>query len=164
MNKPRIAAYAGTFDPITLGHQHIIERAAQLFDMLYIFVAKAHHKTPLFSLEARCQMIEQVVLAQPDIATSISVIAFDGLLIEACRQHGVQTIVRGIRNVSDFEYESQLSHTNSILAPDIQTIFLIANPTFAYINATMVREIARLGGTLEGLVNPIVSQALNKEM
>lgn len=156
----RIALYPGTFDPITVGHQNIIERASQLCDHLYIAIARAHHKNTLFSAEERLENVRAVL---PDLRTApirIETLLFDGLLVDLCRQLGVQTIIRGLRNTTDFEYERQLSAMNRHLFPGLETVFLVTAERFSYISSTLVREAAKLGGNIDDFVHPIINKNL----
>ena len=156
----RIALYPGTFDPITAGHQNIIERASQLCDVLYIAIARAHHKNTLFSAEERLAGIHAVL---PDLHIApirIEALLFDGLLVDTCRQLNAKIVIRGLRNTTDFEYERQLSAMNRHLLPDMETIFLITAEKFSYISSTLVREAAKLGGDIDDFVHPIIKKNL----
>nr|WP_311195346.1 pantetheine-phosphate adenylyltransferase [Suttonella sp. R2A3] len=151
----RIAIYPGTFDPITVGHQDIIRRATRLCDVLYVCVATGHHKKTLFNLDERTDMAKNVINSLA-LDADVRVMAFSGLLIETCREVGAKMIIRGLRAVSDYEYEMQLAAMNRHLAADIETIFLTPSEHLSFISSTMVREVARLGGDLGGLVAPYV--------
>jgi len=155
---PRIAIYSGTFDPITLGHQDVIERAAGLFDQLIVAVATAHHKKTLFSLEARVSLGQT---ATKNIA-NVLVVPFDGLIMNFCKTHHAQAVVRGIRNLSDFDYEAQMAAMNRKLAPQIETVFLLPDAHLACISSTLVREISKLGGDVSQMVSADVLAALTK--
>lgn len=152
----RIAVYSGTFDPITLGHVDVIARAAGLCDTLVVAVSKAHSKKTLFGLAARMDLAQR---ALENIA-NVRVQAFDGLIVEFCAEQGAQTIVRGIRNATDFDYEAQMAAMNRKLRPEIDTVFLLPSPQVQCISSTLVREISKLGGDVRGLVSPVVAQAL----
>ena len=156
----RIAVYSGTFDPMTLGHQDVVNRAARLFDQLIIAVASAHHKKTLFSLEAR------VSLAQEGTKTiaNLVVLPFDGLIMDFCNQHSAQVVVRGIRNMADFDYEVQMAAMNRKLAPQVETVFLLPDAPVACISSTLVREISKLGGDVSQMVSPLVAAALDTAM
>jgi len=155
MTAPRIGLYSGTFDPITLGHVNVLERAARLFDVLYLAVATAHHKTTLFSLD------ERMALARASLPTQqIHIIPFDGLVVDCCREVGAQTIVRGVRNGSDMDYESQMAQMNRKLDAHIDTLFMLPDPSVQCISSTLVREISRLGGDISHLVPAPVASAL----
>lgn len=156
----RIALYPGTFDPITAGHQNIIERASRFCDILYIAVARAHHKHPLFSAEERLACIHAVL---PDLNTApirIEPILFDGLLVDLCHEHNARLIIRGLRNTIDFEYERQLAAMNRHISPGLETVFLTTAEKFSYISSTLVREAAKLGGNIDDFVHPIVKKNL----
>lgn len=160
----RTALYPGTFDPITLGHQDIIERSTRLCGRLIIGVAIGHHKTTLFSLEERRMMVEQSLSAVNSSTCQIEVIAYDGLLIDLCRQLGAGIIIRGLRAVSDFDYEFQLAAMNRHLAPEIETLFLTPSENLSFISSTMVREVAKLGGSIDNLVAPHVKENLSDKI
>lgn len=150
------AIYPGTFDPITYGHSDIVKRAAKLFDEVIVAVAANPNKTPIFSLEKR------VALAQTVLAgySNVNVCGFGGLLAEFVRQCKAQVIVRGLRAVSDFEYEFQLAGMNRTLIPEVETIFLTPSTQYTYISSSLVREIAALGGPVGEFVDPQVLVAL----
>lgn len=153
---PRIAVYSGTFDPFTLGHDDVVRRAAGLFDQLVIAVAVAHHKKTLFSLEAR---VEHVQHATKGIA-GVTVLCFDGLIMDFCAAQNACAVVRGIRNLTDFDYEAQMAAMNRKLRPQVETVFLLPDAQFACISSTLVREISKLGGDVGQMVNPAVAAAL----
>ncbi|MBM06065.1 MAG: pantetheine-phosphate adenylyltransferase [Oceanibulbus sp.] len=157
----RIALYPGTFDPITLGHIDIIRRAARMVDRLVIGVAINRDKGPLFSLEERVALIEAecVQLAQ-ETGVEIVVHPFENLLIDCARDVGAQTIVRGLRAVSDFEYEFQMVGMNRQLDDSIETVFLMAEATHQAIASKLVKEIARLNGDVSKFVTPAVNEVL----
>ena len=154
----RIAVYSGTFDPITLGHLDLVTRAAGLFDQLIIAVAVAHHKKTIFSLEAR---VEYAQAATKNIA-NVSVLPFDGLIMDFCKTHQAVAVVRGIRNLTDFDYEAQMAAMNRKLAPEVETVFLLPEAHLACISSTLVREISKLGGDVSHMVTVNVLAALNK--
>ena len=158
MTQPaRIAVYSGTFDPITLGHIDAAQRAAGLFDQLIVAVATAHHKKTLFGLEARVTLVQA---ALKNIA-NVRVLPFDGLIMEFCKTHNAQAVVRGIRNLTDFDYEVQMAAMNRKLAPHIETVFLLPDAPVACISSTLVREISKLGGDVSQMVSAEVLAALN---
>jgi pantetheine-phosphate adenylyltransferase len=150
MNQPVIAVYPGTFDPITLGHQDIIRRSAQLFGTVIVAVAVAHHKKTLFSLSERLQMVRDVL--QP--YSNVQVESFTGLVRDFAVSHGAGAMVRGVRSVTDFDFETQLAGMNRALAPDVETLFLTPDARYQHISSTLVREIALLRGDVTQFVAP----------
>lgn len=151
----RIAVYSGTFDPITLGHEDVARRAAGLFDELIIAVAVAHHKTTRFSLS------ERMALAQAAMGSAgVRVLPFDGLIMDFCREQGACAVVRGIRNLTDFDYEAQMAAMNRKLHPAMETVLLLPQAELQCISSTLVREISKLGGDVSGMVSAGVAQAL----
>ena len=152
LNTMRIAVYPGSFDPVTLGHMDIIERSSKLFDKLIVGVLVNSSKVPLFSAEERVKMIRGVVSQFPNVEVK----SFDGLLVEFARLCEATAVVRGLRAVTDFEYELQMSQTNHIIAPDIDTIFLTTNLNYAYLSSSVVKEVARYGGDISKFVAPEV--------
>jgi pantetheine-phosphate adenylyltransferase len=159
----KIAIYPGTFDPITFGHIDIIKRASQLFDHLIIASAKDSNKNPLFSLDERVELIKHEI-ANLRLESKVSVEKFEGLLVEFAKQKNAKIIIRGLRAVSDFEYEFQMFGMNSKLEPDIQTIFLPASENHHFIASKLVKEVARLRGDISKFVSPNVIEALNKKI
>ncbi|MEO1563152.1 MAG: pantetheine-phosphate adenylyltransferase [Pseudomonadota bacterium] len=155
----RIGLYPGTFDPVTLGHLDIIKRAAPLVDRLVIGVAINRNKGPLFSLEERSEMLARAI-ADIDTPTEIVVVPFENLLIEFAHQQGAQVIIRGLRAVSDFEYEFQLVGMNRAIDPTVETVFLMADANHQAIASRLVKEIARLKGDIRSFVTSEVEQAL----
>ena len=153
----RIAVYSGTFDPITRGHLDVMQRAAGLFDQLIIAVAAAHHKKTLFSLDDRVLMAQDAIKG---IASAV-VMPFDGLIMDFCRTHQAIAVVRGIRNLTDFDYEAQMAAMNRKLAPQVETVFLLPDAPLACISSTLVREISKLKGDVSQMVTPGVLAALN---
>ena len=152
----RIAVYSGTFDPITLGHEDVIRRAAGLFDRLIVAVAMAHHKKTRFTLEQRMLLASEALANVP----TIDVLPFDGLIMDFCRQHSAAAVVRGIRNITDFDYEAQMAAMNRKLNPLVETVFLLPQADTQCISSTLVREIAKLGGDVGNMVSPCVANAL----
>ena len=152
----RTAVYSGTFDPITLGHEDVIGRAAKLFDTLIVAVSVAHSKKTLFDLNARIQLA-QIALKS---IVNVQVMAFDGLMVDFCTQQGAQTIVRGVRNATDLDYEAQMAAMNRKMRSTIDTVFLLPMPDVQCISSTLVREISKLGGDVSQMVCPAVAQAL----
>jgi pantetheine-phosphate adenylyltransferase len=152
--------FPGTFDPVTLGHLDIIARALRLFDELIVAVAHRHHKATLFDVGERMEMIREGL---PDaVASRVRVVPFEGLLVEFARAQRVAGIVRGLRFVSDFEYEFQMALMNQKLCPEITTFFLMPTEQFSYVNATLVKEVARSGGAVDGLVTPRTAERLRE--
>jgi len=154
--KPILAVYPGTFDPITYGHIDVVERAAQLFQHVVILVARNTAKAPLFTDDERIAMIREVFRSN----RSIEVDGFDGLLVDYARQRKASVIVRGLRAVSDFEIEFQMALTNRKMSKELETIFLVPREQYSYLNSTIVREIARLGGDVSDFVPPPVRRRL----
>lgn len=150
--------YPGTFDPITFGHMDLIERGLRHFDKLIIAVAASPKKKPLFSLDERVSMARQVT----EGLGNIEVLGFSNLLVDFAHQHNAQVILRGLRVVSDFEYEFQLANMNRVLAPDLESLFLTPSEQYSFISSTFVREISYLKGDVSIMVHPIVNEALNK--
>ena len=146
MSKPVIAIYPGTFDPISLGHEDILIRATHLFDKVILAVATAHHKKTLFTLDERMAMAREAMAAYPQI----EVAPFSGLARDFVRQHNASVMVRGVRAVTDFDYEFQLAGMNRQLMPDVETVFLTPNPQYQFISSTFVREICLLGAEGDG--------------
>jgi pantetheine-phosphate adenylyltransferase len=158
MSKSVVAVYPGTFDPITLGHEDILARAARMFDKVILAVASAHHKKTLFNLQERMDMAREVVQGNPNI----QVIEAQGLMRDFVREHNVSVMVRGVRVGTDFDYEFQLAGMNRQLMPDVETVFLTPSLNYQFLSSTFVREIALLGGEGDGqnLVSPNVYQRL----
>ena len=152
----RLAIYAGTFDPITRGHEDIMVRALDYGDQLVVGVAPSSNKQPIFNADERVALIEQAVAGHD----RISVQRFDGLLVDFARSQGAKLLIRGLRAMSDFEYEYQMALMNRHLYPQLETVYMIPSLETTFISATMVREVARFGGNLEGLVSPTVADAL----
>ena len=158
MSSPRIAVYPGSFDPITRGHEDLIRRAFTFADRVVVAVAVNVTKQPLFTLAERVALIQQAV-ATPDV----DVRSFEGLLAEFARSVGASVIVRGLRAVSDFEYEFQMALMNRNLAPGIETVFLVPAFDLTYLSSSLVREVARFGGDVSQLVHPVVQKALRQK-
>jgi pantetheine-phosphate adenylyltransferase len=150
------AVYPGTFDPITNGHTDLVLRATQLFGDVVVGVAKDTGKTPVCGIDER---VELARLALNDVP-GVEIVPFEGLLVDFCRRHGADVVIRGLRAVSDFEFEFQLASMNRRLAPEIETIFLTPAEQYAFISSTLVREIARLGGDVSEFVHPEVQRML----
>lgn len=154
------AVYPGTFDPLTRGHEDLVRRAAKLFKHVIVAVAADSGKTPFFSLTDRIQMAQEVLKD----CRNIEVMGFTGLLTVFLQQQNAHIILRGLRAVSDFEYEFQLAGMNRHLYPEVETVFLTPSEQYMFISATIVREIARLGGNADEFVHPIVAEQLRKKM
>jgi len=156
----RIAVYPGTFDPLTSGHEDVVRRAASLFERVIIGVAESRAKRPMFSLAERVEMAREVLTGH----ANVEIHGFDCLLMEFMRQHGASVIIRGLRAVSDFEYEFQMAGMNRSLYPDVETVFLTPSDQYMFVSATIVREIASLGGDVSKFVPPQVQQRLAEKM
>ena len=154
------ALYPGTFDPITNGHKDLVRRASQLFDEVIVAVAANPQKQPLFDLKERVELARAVLA---DIR-GVRVTGFDNLLVECVRQHSAQVILRGLRAASDFEFEFQLAGMNRRLAPEIETVFLTPSEQEMFISASLVKEIALLGGNVADFVDPRVAAALSSKI
>ena len=150
------AVYPGTFDPITNGHTDLVSRASRLFERVIVAVAHDTAKQPFCEIDQRVELA-QLVLAQ---FPNVEVAAFSGLLVRFCEAQGAEVVIRGLRAVSDFEYEFQLAGMNRRLAPEVETLFLTPAEQYAFISSSLVREIARLGGDVAEFVHPAVQQAL----
>ena len=159
LNK-RTAIYAGTFDPLTRGHEDIIRRAVGLFDHVIIAIAASKAKRPFFSLEERVEMAREVLSPYPNA----EVCSFDGLLMNFLHEKGAKVILRGLRAASDFEYEFQMAGMNRNLYPDVETVFLTPSEQYMFISATMVREIAVLGGDVSKFVQPAIASRLRAKV
>jgi pantetheine-phosphate adenylyltransferase len=155
-----IAIYPGTFDPITNGHVDVIHRATEIFPRVVVLVAKNPSKQPLFNAEERADMIRKTFARD----RRVEVDTFDGLLVDYVSQRKAKAIIRGLRAVSDFEYEFQMALTNRKLAPSIDTIFLVPDEKYTYLNSTIVREVARLGGDISKFVPPLVRTRLTARL
>lgn len=154
------AVYSGTFDPLTLGHEDAIRRAAQMFDHVLIAVARAHHKKTMFTLDERLALVQAALADCPNV----KVLPFEGLIVEFVRSQHAQCIVRGLRSVTDYDYESQMAGMNRHLAPELDTVFLLASASVQHISSTLVREITQLGGQVSGLVSAPVLNALQAKV
>jgi pantetheine-phosphate adenylyltransferase len=159
MSKVRIAVYPGTFDPITMGHEDIVRRAANLFDEVIVAVAGSTSKQTLFSLEERVSLAQSVF-----DDGNIRVVGFDGLLMQFVQAQGAQMVIRGLRAASDFEYEFQLAGMNRKLYPRLETLFMTPAEEFMFISSSLVREVARLGGDVNQFVSPGVETAIKQKL
>jgi pantetheine-phosphate adenylyltransferase len=154
--KPVIAICPGSFDPVTNGHLDLIERAAKIFDKLIVSVLRNQEKEPLFGVDERLEMLREVLRPFPNVEIE----SFAGLLMEYARQKQARVILRGIRAVSDYEYELQMALMNRKLEPQVETVFMLPGEAYSYLSSRLVREVARLGGSLKGLVPAIVEERL----
>lgn len=150
------AMYPGTFDPVTIGHEDLVRRGARLFDRIVVAVAANPGKEPMFSLDERVELVKEV-LADLD---NVEVTGYSGLTIEFAQVHGLEVIVRGLRAVSDFEYEFQLANMNRELTDDVETVYLTPTAQLNFISSSLVREVASLGGDISRFVSPVVHKAL----
>jgi len=157
--RTRIAVYPGTFDPITNGHVDLVDRAAPLFERLVVGVAESPAKRPALGLDLRVELARNALAAHPNV----EVRGFDGLLAHFVRDLGAGVLLRGLRAVSDFEYEFQLASMNRHLIPDVETLFLTPAEEYGFISSSLVREISRLGGDVSAFVPPAVAKALQAE-
>lgn len=153
------AIYPGSFDPVTLGHYDIIERSSKIVDTLVIGVLRNNSKTPLFSVEERVNMLKKVTNHLPNV----DVVSFDGLLIDFVRQNEANFVIRGLRAITDFEYELQLAQMNRVIAPEIDTMFLTTNLKYAYLSSSAVKEVAMFGGDIAPFLHPIVAEEVQKK-
>ncbi|MET0335617.1 MAG: pantetheine-phosphate adenylyltransferase [Rhizobacter sp.] len=154
------AVYPGTFDPMTLGHEDLMHRASTLFERLILAVAAGHHKKTMFSLDERLEIATELAAKYPNV----EVIAFDGLLSDFVTHHGGKVVVRGLRAVSDFEYEFQMAGMNRHLMPKVETVFLTPSDQFQFVSGTFVREIATLNGDVSKFVSPSVLSRLKQRV
>jgi len=145
----RIAVYSGTFDPLTLGHEDVVRRAAGLFDELVLAVAMAHHKKTLFSLDERIAMARAALAGLPNVRVE----PFDGLIMDFCREQGACAVLRGVRNVTDFDYEAQMAAMNRKLLPSVETVFLLPQAETQCISSTLVHRIPNPGGDIAAKVS-----------
>ena len=157
---PKIVIYPGTFDPITNGHVDLIERAGKLFDKIIVAVAMSEGKSPLFDVDKRVSIVEEVVAPMENI----EVIGFKGLLVDFAKEHNANALLRGLRAVSDFEYEFQLANMNRRLSPNLESLFLTPAEQFSFISSTLVREIATLNGDVSQFVPEAVQRALAEKL
>jgi pantetheine-phosphate adenylyltransferase len=158
--KTSIAIYPGSFDPVTNGHLDLIERGEKMFDLLIVAVLNNAEKQPLFSVPERVEMLREVTQSLPGVEVDV----FNGLLIDYARKRGAGVILRGIRAISDYEYELQMALMNRKLEPRLETVFMLPGETYSYLSSKLVREIAQLGGPLKDLVPPAVEQRLRTKI
>jgi len=155
-----IAIYPGSFDPITNGHLDLIQRGAKMFDRLIVSILRNDAKQPLFSVEERMEMLREVLHVYPNVAVE----SFDGLLVDYASARGATVLLRGIRAISDYEYELQMALMNRRLQPDIETVFMMANEAYSFISSRLVKQVFSLGGNIAGLVPPSVEERLNRRL
>ena len=156
----RVAIYPGTFDPMTRGHEDLVRRASSLFDRVVVGIAQSRSKRPFFTLEERVDLARQVLAPYKNV----EIVGFDNLLMDFLHERGAKVILRGLRAVSDFEYEFQMAGMNRNLYPEVETVFLTPGEQYMFVSATMVREIAVLGGDVSKFVHPAVSERLQKKV
>ena len=155
-----IAIYPGSFDPVTNGHLDLIARGAMIFDRLIVAVARNLDKDPLFAVGERVEMLEAVTYDRKNVEVDV----FEGLLMEYARSKGARVVLRGIRAVSDYEYELQMAMMNRKIEPEIETVFMMPGEAYSYVSSRLVRELARLHGPIQGLVPPIVQERLRAKV
>jgi pantetheine-phosphate adenylyltransferase len=158
--KVRTALYPGTFDPITFGHLDVIMRASELFDRVIVTLAVQSKKQPMFSLSERRDMISEVIHG----IRGVEIAEWDGLLVKFAEQQNAIAIIRGLRAISDFDYEFQMALANRVLSKDVSTVFLMPGHKYTYLNSSIVREVASLGGELDHFVPPYVAKALREKV
>ncbi|HEY3809375.1 MAG TPA: pantetheine-phosphate adenylyltransferase [Steroidobacteraceae bacterium] len=158
--KPPRAVYPGTFDPITRGHEDIVRRAAHIFEHVVVAIAANPNKAPTFPIEQRVELARGVLADVPNV----EVVGYRGLTVEFARERELSVVVRGLRAVSDFEFEFQLANMGRHLQPDIETVFMVPKEKFTFISSTLVREIATLGGDISAFVHPLVERAFKERL
>ena len=155
----KIAVYPGSFDPVTLGHYDIIERTSKIFDKVILGVLNNRAKSPLFSAEERVNMLKDVTSHFPNVEVQ----SFAGLLIDFVRSNDANVIVRGLRAITDFEYELQLAQMNRVIAPEIDTLFLTTNLKYAYLSSSMAKEVAMYGGDISSFLSPEIAEKVREK-
>ena len=155
-----IAIYPGSFDPITNGHLDLIQRGSRMFDRLIVSILRNDAKEPLFSVEERTEMLNEVLHVYPNVEVD----SFDGLLVEHAAAHSATVLLRGIRAISDYEYELQIAHMNRLLSPGVETVFLMAAEAYSFVSSQLVKEVASLGGNVSGLVPPLIEERLRSRV
>ncbi len=153
---PRIAVYPGSFDPLTMGHMNIIERGLTVFDEIIVAIAHNINKKTLFTEAERLEHLRHAFAGNP----RVKVDRFEGLLVHYAEQSGAKAVLRGIRTVSDYEYEFQMALANKKLYPDMETLFMMTDSAYSYLSSTIIKEISRFGGSVEGMVPPMIAAAL----
>jgi pantetheine-phosphate adenylyltransferase len=156
----RTGIFPGTFDPVTAGHLDIVTRARKVLDRVVVGVAEGHHKETLFTVQRRKELVEQSFSG----LNGVKVVTFSGLLVDLAREHNAQAIVRGLRFVTDFEYEFQLALMNRRLDMDLETLFFVPSETYSYLTSSLIKEVVRLGGDVTGLVPPPALEALKEKL
>src|SRR5580700_696779 len=156
INRPVVAIYPGTFDPVTNGHLDLISRGAAIFDRLIVGISRNLEKDPLFAVKERVEMLEAVTFEWKNVEVEV----FDGLLMDYARTKAARVVLRGIRAVSDYEYELQMAMMNRKIEPEIETVFMMPGEAYSYVSSRLVRELARLHGPIQDLVPPIVEERL----
>ncbi len=155
-----VAIYPGSFDPITCGHLDVIERGARLCDRLIVSILRNEAKSPLFTIEERMKMLSEVTTPYPNVEVD----CFDGLLADYAMRRGARAIIRGIRAISDYEYELQMALMNRRLQPELETVFLLAGEQYSFVSSKLVKEVISLGGNIAGLVPPTVEKRLRERL
>jgi len=155
----KLAVYPGSFDPVTFGHLDIIERALKIFDGVIVAVARNSEKNSLFSVKERIELLSEILADRPQAKIE----TFDGLLVDFVRQRGASVIIRGLRAVSDFEYEFQLAQMNRSITKDVETLFMMTSVPYSYLSSSIVKEVSSLNGPVDKLVPPLVKTALDKK-
>jgi len=155
-----IAIYPGSFDPITNGHLDLIQRGSRLFDRLIVSILRNETKSPLFSVQERMEMLCEVITEYPNVEVD----SFNGLVVDYAEKRGAQVLMRGIRAISDYEYELQTASMNRRLRPELETVFLLANEAYSFISSRLVKEVFGLGGNISGLVPRSVEERLQRRM
>ena len=154
------AVYTGSFDPVTNGHMDIIRRASEIFDVLIVSILNNKEKTPLFSVEERVKILEEATKDLPNVQID----SFSGLLVDYAREKDLHVIVRGLRAITDFEYELQMAQTNRVLAPDVDTVFLTTSLEYAYLSSTIMKEVANFGGDLSKFAPSEITEAVEEKL
>ena len=160
MSNPSRALFPGTFDPLTRGHVDIVQRVVKIFDQVIVAVAERSTKSALFSVEERVTSIGQEFA---DLGERVKAISFDGLLVNCARQHGARVIVRGLRAITDYDYEAQMALMNKNLDEEVETLFLISREAHSYVSSTIVKQVAQLGGDVSKLVTPGIEAAIRNK-
>lgn len=160
MNHMKKAVYPGSFDPVTFGHLDIIERSARMSDHLILAVLNNNSKTPLFSVEERVNMLKNITSKWPNVEVK----SFGGLLVDFVRANQADVVIRGLRAVTDFEYEMQIAQTNRVIAPEVDTVFLTTNLKYSYLSSSIVKEIAAYGGEINAFVPEVIAEIIREKI